>query len=54
MGFGLVRFFIEYTRQPDAHLGLIFLSLSMGQLLCSAMILTGCLLLVYLKTSLKH
>jgi phosphatidylglycerol:prolipoprotein diacylglycerol transferase len=49
MGYGLVRFFIEYARQPDAHLGFIFLSLSMGQLLCLAMILAGALLLLYLK-----
>ena len=49
MGYGLVRFFIEYARQPDAHLGFIVLSLSMGQLLCMAMILAGVLLLVYLK-----
>ncbi len=49
MGYGLVRFFIEYARQPDAHLGFIFFSLSMGQLLCMAMILTGGVLLLYLK-----
>jgi phosphatidylglycerol:prolipoprotein diacylglycerol transferase len=49
MGYGLVRFFIEYARQPDAHLGFIFISLSMGQLLCLAMILAGALLLLYLK-----
>ena len=53
MGYGLVRFFIEYARQPDAHLGFIFFSLSMGQLLCMAMILVGALLLLYLK-SFKH
>ena len=49
MGYGLVRFFIEYARQPDAHLGFVFLSFSMGQLLCLAMILVGSLLLLYLK-----
>ncbi|MBC2712992.1 MAG: prolipoprotein diacylglyceryl transferase [Desulfosarcina sp.] len=54
MGYGLVRFFIEYARQPDAHLGFIFLSLSMGQLLCMAMILAGGLLLVCLKNIQKH
>jgi phosphatidylglycerol:prolipoprotein diacylglycerol transferase len=49
MGYGLVRFFIEYARQPDAHLGFIVHSLSMGQLLCMAMMLAGVLLLIYLK-----
>ncbi|RKX72731.1 MAG: prolipoprotein diacylglyceryl transferase, partial [Spirochaetes bacterium] len=32
MGYGLFRFFIEYTRQPDPHLGFVILNLSMGQL----------------------
>ena len=55
MGYGLVRFFIEYARQPDAHLGLVLLSLSMGQLLCIAMIIAGGLLLAYLwRDSLQH
>ena len=49
MGYGLVRFFIEYARQPDAHLGFVLFSLSMGQLLCLAMMLAGALLLLYLK-----
>jgi phosphatidylglycerol:prolipoprotein diacylglycerol transferase len=49
MGYGLVRFFIEYARQPDAHLGFIVHSLSIGQLLCMAMMLAGVLLLIYLK-----
>lgn len=49
IGYGLVRFFIEYTREPDAHLGFVLMSFSMGQLLCAAMMLAGGLLLVYLK-----
>jgi phosphatidylglycerol:prolipoprotein diacylglycerol transferase len=49
IGYGLVRFFIEYTREPDAHLGFVLLSFSMGQLLCVAMMLAGGLLLISLK-----
>jgi len=49
MGYGLARFFIEFARQPDAHLGFVFLSFSMGQLLCLAMMITGGLLLAYVK-----
>ncbi len=45
MGYGTVRFFIEYFREPDAHLGFVFLSFSRGQLLCFFMILAG--LIVY-------
>lgn len=51
MGYGLVRFFIEFTRQPDPQLGFIILSLSMGQLLCLAMILAGGGLFAALKAN---
>jgi phosphatidylglycerol:prolipoprotein diacylglycerol transferase len=51
IGYGLVRFFIEFARQPDAQLGVILFSLSMGQLLCLAMMLAGALLLVYLQSA---
>ncbi|MCF7827065.1 MAG: prolipoprotein diacylglyceryl transferase [Candidatus Marinimicrobia bacterium] len=40
-GYGFVRFFIEYFRQPDAHLGFVFLNFSMGQVLCFFMMLAG-------------
>jgi phosphatidylglycerol:prolipoprotein diacylglycerol transferase len=43
-----VRFFIEYFREPDAHIGFVFLSFSMGQILCSLMIAAGVGLYVYL------
>ena len=41
IGYGMARFFIEQFRQPDSHLGFIFGSLTMGQLLCLPMILIG-------------
>lgn len=46
MGYGIVRFFIEYVREPDEHLGLLTLNLSMGQILCSAMIVIPALVLI--------
>jgi len=46
-GYGGVRFFIEFFREPDAHLGFVFLSLTMGQLLCAVMILSGAVLYAY-------
>lgn len=49
MGYGLVRFVIEYFREPDAHLGFVFMTLSMGQVLCAVMILSGLFLLFYLR-----
>lgn len=48
IGYGFVRFFIEYFREPDAHIGFVFMSFSMGQILCSIMISCGILLLLYL------
>jgi phosphatidylglycerol:prolipoprotein diacylglycerol transferase len=48
MGYGVVRFFIEFFREPDAHVGFIVMSLTMGQLLCAAMI-TGGIWLYYLR-----
>jgi phosphatidylglycerol:prolipoprotein diacylglycerol transferase len=49
IGYGTVRFFIEFFREPDAHLGFIFLFFSMGQLLCMAMIIAGIGLFFLLK-----
>ncbi len=45
MGYGVARFFIEYVRQPDEQLGLLWMGFSMGQFLCMGMILCGGLLL---------
>ena len=42
MGYGIFRFFIEFFRRPDAHLGRVDLfGMSRGQTLCSLMILAG-------------
>ncbi len=43
--YGGFRFVIEYTRAPDAHLGLLFMNLSMGQFLSIPMVIAGLLLL---------
>ncbi|MEW6672310.1 MAG: prolipoprotein diacylglyceryl transferase [Thermodesulfobacteriota bacterium] len=48
-GYGAVRFFIEYFRQPDAHLGFVWLSFSMGQILCALMMLGGLILFIFLR-----
>ena len=51
IGYGTVRFFIEFCRQPDPQLGLPVLFFSMGQLLCALMILSGIGLCFFLKRS---
>ena len=44
IGYGVFRFFIEYARQPDEHLGFVLFKLSMGQVLCGLMIIAGVLI----------
>ena len=41
VGYGVMRFAVEFFREPDAHLGLLGLGLSMGQWLCVPMIAIG-------------
>jgi len=41
IGYGTVRFFIEFFREPDPQLGFIIGPLTMGQILCSIMIISG-------------
>jgi phosphatidylglycerol---prolipoprotein diacylglyceryl transferase len=44
VGYGSLRFVAEFFREPDAHLGLLGLGLSMGQWLSLPMVLAGLLL----------
>lgn len=41
VGYGVFRFIAEFFREPDAHLGLLGLGLSMGQWLSLPMVLAG-------------
>jgi phosphatidylglycerol:prolipoprotein diacylglycerol transferase len=47
IGYGVFRFTVEFTREPDGFLGLLALGLSMGQWLSVPMIAAGVLLLVW-------
>jgi phosphatidylglycerol:prolipoprotein diacylglycerol transferase len=40
-GYGVFRFIAEYFRQPDDHLGLLTLGMSMGQWLSLPMVIVG-------------
>ena len=52
IGYGLCRFFVEFFRQPDAHLGPVaFNWLTMGQILCLPLIVSGILVLLYVYRS---
>jgi phosphatidylglycerol:prolipoprotein diacylglycerol transferase len=44
--YGLIRFFIEYFREPDADLGFVLLNFTMGQVLCLLMMLFGGLFII--------
>lgn len=45
VGYAAFRIFAELFRQPDAHIGFLFLGVTMGQLLSSAMAVLGLWLL---------
>ncbi|WP_298054262.1 prolipoprotein diacylglyceryl transferase [uncultured Paenalcaligenes sp.] len=44
IGYGLFRFIAEFSREPDAFLGLLWAQLSMGQLLSLPMMLLGAII----------
>ncbi|MDP2024800.1 prolipoprotein diacylglyceryl transferase [Sulfuriferula sp.] len=46
-GYGLFRFLVEFTREPDDFLGLLSLGLSMGQWLSLPMIVAGIAMMVW-------
>lgn len=52
-GYGFVRFFIEYVREPDAQLGFVFLNFSMGQVLCFVMMVAGVAVFLFNSSSAK-
>lgn len=49
LGYGVCRFVVEFAREPDNFLGLLALSLSMGQWLSLPMIVAGLALMVWSK-----
>jgi phosphatidylglycerol:prolipoprotein diacylglycerol transferase len=47
--YGIFRFFVEFFREPDPQIGYILGLFTMGQILCSIMILSGLALFFYRK-----
>lgn len=41
VGYGTVRFFIEFFREPDPQIGYLFSFFTMGQILCIIMVMLG-------------
>ena len=52
-GYGVFRFIAEFFREPDAHLGIMQLGMSMGQWLCVPMIVGGIWMWVWASKRLK-
>jgi len=50
LGYGLLRFLVEFTREPDSFLGLLLLGLSMGQWLSVPMLVVGAALMIWAYT----
>ena len=48
--YSIFRFLIEYTREPDTHLGLVFLNLTQGQIISILFFIIG-LILFYKKNA---
>jgi len=49
VGYGVFRFFLEFFRQPDPQVGFILGVFTMGQVLCSIMIVAGIGLFYYIR-----
>ncbi|HOO51257.1 MAG TPA: prolipoprotein diacylglyceryl transferase, partial [Alphaproteobacteria bacterium] len=47
--YGLFRFVIEFFREPDVQLGFIFEQVTMGQILCIPMMLSGLAIMLWAK-----
>ncbi len=54
IGYGIIRFFIEFVREPDAHLGFVAGPLTMGQLLCLATAATGLVMALFARHAARH
>lgn len=50
-GYGISRFIVEYYREPDVQVGLLFQHFSLGQLLSLPMIFAGAFLICYARKS---
>jgi phosphatidylglycerol:prolipoprotein diacylglycerol transferase len=50
-GYGFVRFFIEFFREPDSQLGFVLGPLSMGQVLCILMMMAGIAIIIWRKNA---
>lgn len=48
--YAFMRFWIEFAREPDSHIGFVVFNLSMGQILCLPMLATGLGIIIYARS----
>lgn len=54
VGYALIRFFIEFFREPDAFLGFFWGQLTLGQYYCLLMLLIGMAIGIYRKRKIDY
>ncbi|MBX9768586.1 MAG: prolipoprotein diacylglyceryl transferase [Bdellovibrionales bacterium] len=54
IGYGIMRFIVEFFREPDSQLGYFFGWMTMGQILCLIMMLIGSAFLAYVLRNPKQ
>ena len=47
IGYGTLRFLVEFTREPDDFLGLLSFGMSMGQWLSLPMVIAGVVMMAW-------
>jgi len=47
LSYGIIRFFCEFYRAPDSHIGFMLNKFTMGQLLSIPMIIIGCVMMLW-------
>ena len=52
--YGIFRFFIEYFREPDGHIGFIYLNFTMGQILTLPMIVSGLYFMIIINKNTNY
>ena len=50
IGYGTIRFLIEFVREPDSHIGYFFGYITLGQILCLCMVLAGISIIIFRKS----
>jgi phosphatidylglycerol:prolipoprotein diacylglycerol transferase len=54
IGYGLVRFLIEFFREPDPQLGLVLGPFTLGQIFCVLMVIVGVSILITQRNKFSH